>query len=111
MRLFNASHLEVKKDFTEDFQTNPYEGGWASEGIFFIMVERLSGEKPRLIAEVEISHNGIDWVKEGTVSDPITSEGLHFVRVKHFGNWLRLNCKISGNQPCFRLNLQIALKE
>jgi len=111
MRLFNASHLEVKKDFTEDFQTNPYECGWASEGIFFIMVERLSGTHPVLVGEVEISHDGIHWAKEGTVSEPITKEGLHFIRVKHFGNWLRLNCKINGEQPRLRLNIQIALKE
>ena len=111
MRLFNASHLEVKKDFSEDFQTNPYEGGWASECIFFIMVERLSGQNPKLIAEVEISHDGINWAGEGTISDPINREGLHFIRVKHFGNYLRLNCKISGEKPVFRLNVQIALKE
>jgi hypothetical protein len=111
MKLFNASHLEVKKDFTEDFQTNPYEAGWASECIFFIMVEGLSGQNPSLTAEVEISHDGVNWAKEGTVSDPITKKGLHFIRVKHFGNWLRLNCQVSGEQPNFRLNIQIALKE
>jgi len=110
MRLFNASHLEVKKTFQTDFQTNPYEGGWANECIFFIMVESLSGKNPELTAEVEISHDGINWAKEGTVSDPITSEGLHFVRVKHFGNWLRLNCRVGGENPGFRLNIQIALK-
>ncbi len=110
MRLFNASHLEVKKIFDADFQTNPYEAGWANECIFFVMVEALSGKSPKMIAEVEISHDGINWVKEGTVSDPITKEGLHFIRVKHFGNWLRLNCKISGEDPGFKLNIQIALK-
>ncbi|WP_417012617.1 DUF6385 domain-containing protein [Alistipes sp.] len=111
MRLFNASHLEVKDDFDKDFQTNPYECGWASECIFFVTVERLSGRSPRLVGEVEISPDGINWVKEGTVSDPITSEGVHFIRVKHFGNWLRLNCRIDGEEAVFRLNIQIALKE
>lgn len=111
MRLFNASHLEVKKDFKEGFQTHPYEAGWASECIFFIMVEGLSGKNPSLIAEAEISHDGVHWAKEGTVSEAITKEGLHFLRVKHFGNWLRLNCHVSGEAPSFRLNVQIALKE
>lgn len=111
MRLFNAAPLELKKNFTEDFQSSPYECGWASEAIFFIMVEALSGKSPKLTAEVEISLDGINWVKEGTVSDPITALGLHFIRVKHFGNWLRLNCKISGQEPSFRLLVQIALKE
>lgn len=77
---------------------------------FFIMVEELSGEYATLSAAVEISHDGIDWAKEGTVSEPITQKGLHFVRVKHFGNWLRLNCRVAGKDPVFRLNIQIALK-
>jgi hypothetical protein len=111
MNLFHAAHLEVKKKFTENFQTNPYESGWAHECIFFIMVEELSGNHPELQAEVEISHDGVFWAKEGTISEPITQLGLHFIRVKHFGNWLRLNCTISGDQPSFKLNIQIALKE
>ncbi|WP_262244943.1 hypothetical protein [Parapedobacter soli] len=110
MKLFNASHLEVKKDFKEDFQTDPYEAGWATECIFFIAVERLAGTDPTLTAAVEISHDGVNWVGEGTVSDPINTLGLHFIRVKHFGNWLRLNCQVSGREPLFRLNIQIALK-
>lgn len=102
--------MEVKKDFREDFQTNPYEVGWADECIFFIMVEGLSGNNPVLIAEVELSHDGVSWAKEGTVSESITKQGLHFIRVKHFGNWLRLNCAVQGSDACFRLNIQIALK-
>lgn len=109
--MFNASHLEVKKYFTEDFQTNPYEAGWASEVIFFIMVEELSGTNPSLTASVQLSHDGVEWCDEGTVSEPITSEGLHFIRVKHFGNYLRLDCKVNGDNPSFKLNIQIACKE
>lgn len=111
MRLFNASHLEVKKNFSADFQTEPYEAGWATEAIFFIMVEERHGAQASLTAAVEISHDGMNWAKEGTVSGPISEKGLHFIKVKHFGNWLRLNCQISGDQAVFRLNIQIALKE
>jgi|SRR5690625_3251675 len=111
MRLFNASHLEVKKYFKEDFTTNPYEAGWASECIFFIMVEDLKGSECSLVADVEISHDGMVWVREGTQSENINNEGLYFIKVKHFGNWLRLNCRINGVNPEFKLNIQIALKE
>ncbi len=110
MKLFNASHLEVKKDFTADFQTHPYEAGWADECIFFIAVEGMSGSGSTLTAAVEISHDGVHWAEEGTISEAITKTGLNFIRVKHFGNWLRLNCRITGDQPSFRLNIQIALK-
>ncbi len=109
--MFNASHLEVKKYFTEDFQTQPYEAGWASEVIFFIMVEELKGVNPSLIAKVQISHDGVNWCDEGTVSEPITKEGLHFIRVKHFGNYLKLDCKVGGEEPSYKLNIQIACKE
>ena len=108
MRLFNASHLEVKKYFDAPFQTNPYECGWASECLFFIHVEELTGS-PVLEAAVEISHDGIHWCPEGTVSGPIATEGLHFLRVREFGNWLRLNGKVSGGK--MKLNIQIACKE
>ncbi len=111
MRMFNASHLEVKKYFTEDFQTQPYEAGWASEVIFFIMVEELEGVNPSLVAKVQISHDGVNWCDEGTVSEPITKKGLHFIRVKHFGNYLKLDCKVEGENPSYKLNIQIACKE
>jgi hypothetical protein len=111
MRLFNASHLEIKKYFSEDFQTNPYEAGWASECIFFIHVEDIKDvtSEPVLTAHVQISHDGVHWCDEGTVSENFGTEGLHFLRVREFGNWLRLDVHVSG--ASFKLNIQIACKE
>ncbi len=40
MKMFNDSHLEVKKFFKGTFFTHPYEAGWADEAIFFVMVEK-----------------------------------------------------------------------
>ena len=107
MRLFNASHLEVKKYFEGNFQTNPYEAGWASECIFFIHVEDRVGD-PELNARVQISHDGVHWCDEGTVSGPIR-DGLNFIRVREFGNWLRLDAPVTGGS--MKLNIQIACKE
>ena len=107
MRLFNASHLEVKKYFSGSFQTNPYEAGWASECLFFIHVEEREGD-PVLRARVQISHDGVHWCDEGTVSGEIR-EGLNFIRVREFGNWLRLDCTVEGGR--MKLNIQIACKE
>lgn len=111
MKQFFSAHLEVKKYFESDFQTNPYEAGWASECIFFVMVEEVSGKNATIEADVEISHDGVHWTKEGSILGPIQKEGLSFVRVRHFGNWLRLNCQISGKKPRFKLLIQISLKE
>jgi len=49
------------------------------------MVEELKGINPELEAEVEISHDGVFWAKEGSSIGPIKEKGLHFVRVSYFG--------------------------
>ena len=111
MREFNTAPLEVKKEVADNFQTHPYECGWASEAIFFISIEDVSGEGATLDAAVQISNDGFYWVDEGTSFAPIVKKGLHFVRVNQFGGWLRLNCSVSGTDARFKLNIQIALKE
>ena len=44
MKMFNDSHLEVKKFFKGTFFTHPYEAGWADEAIFFVMCEKIEGD-------------------------------------------------------------------
>lgn len=107
MKQFNAAHLEIKKSFSEGFETHPYEVGWADEVIFFILVEDIIGSGT-LNARVQISLDGIHWADEGTVFNPITEKGLHFVKVTHFGNYIRLKTDIEGAE--FKLQIQIASK-
>ncbi len=107
MKQFNAAHLEIKKSFTEGFETHPYEVGWADEVIFFIFVEDIVGTGT-LDAKVQISHDGIHWADEGTAFDTITEKGLHFVKVSHFGNYIRLKTEIADAE--FKLQIQIASK-
>lgn len=107
MKQFNAAHLEIKKSFTEGFETHPYEVGWADEVIFFIFVEDIVGTGI-LDAKVQISHDGIHWADEGTAFDTITEKGLHCVKVSHFGNYIRLAVDIEGAE--FKLQIQIASK-
>ena len=107
MKQFNAAHLEIKKLFTEGFETHPYEVGWADEVIFFILVEDIIGSGT-LNAKVQISLDGIHWVDEGTAFTPITSKGLHFVKLSHFGNYIRLKTDIEGAE--FKMQIQIASK-
>lgn len=104
---FNAAHLEIKRTFSENFETHPYEVGWADEAIFFIFVEDIVGTGT-LNARVQISHDGIHWADEGTTFETITTKGLHFVKVTHFGNYLRLAVEIDGAE--FKLQIQIASK-
>lgn len=110
MKQFNAAHLEVKKTFKEGFQTHPYECGWADEAIFYILVEDMKGENAELKAKVQISLDGIHWAEEGTEFAPIRECGLHFVKVREFGNYIRLATEISGRDAEFKLLVQIACK-
>ena len=109
MKQFFASTVEQRKTFDSDFQTHPMETGWASEAIFFIVIEEIS-DGLVLDASVEISFDGVSWVSEGTRFERITGTGTYFVRVSHFGNWLRIQGKLNGGGAT-RLSVHLHLKE
>jgi hypothetical protein len=112
MRNFNTVVLERLKYFTDDFATEPYEVGWASEAIFFIRIHEIEGSNVSLDATVQISADGINWLDEGTHFSRITDIGDRFVKVSNFGGWLRLNANVQGgNQPKLKLTIQLALKD
>jgi len=110
MKQFNAAHLEVKKTFTAGFETHPYECGWADEAIFYILVEDVQGVNAVLNARVQISLDGVHWADEGVRFEPMTECGLYFVKVREFGNYLRLATDIAGEGAEFKLLVQIACK-
>ena len=86
--------------------TEPYEAGWATEAVVFVralgfragdapwsMTATLPGEAPAppIRARVQLSADGMRWVDEGSVFDlPVDDARDSFVRVRHFGNWLRI---------------------
>ena len=46
-------------------------------------------------AHVEISPDGMRWIREGaSLVLPTAVDGLALARVRHFGNWLRLACDL-----------------
>ena len=101
MKMFNDSHLEVKKFFKGTFFTHPYEAGWADEAIFFVMVEKIEGD-PVFEGRVQLSQDGIE---------PVIFKGLgqHIIKVNsNFGNYIRLAVSIEGGEMF--LNLHIACK-
>ena len=107
MKQFYAAHLEHKRRFSEGFETHPYECGWADEAIFFININDVQGEEAELNAWVQISLDGVHWADEGTQFEPMSEPGLYFVKVIHFGNYLRLAVDVQGD---FDLQIQIACK-
>lgn len=108
MKLFNDSHLEVKRNFDGKFETHPYECGWADEAIFFIMVEKTTGA-PRMKVRVQLSQDGVHWADDNTPEAMVEGEGLHPLKVApNFGNYLRFKAEIEGGEMF--LNVHIACK-
>jgi hypothetical protein len=70
--------------------SEPYECGWAREAIVFVRALKApKGKQP--VARVEISPDGMRWLPEGTEAPmPAGKDGIIALRVKHFGNWLRV---------------------
>lgn len=106
-----TSTVEQRKTFASSFATHPIEAAWATEAIFFLTVEEVSGDAPVLKTKVQISADGVNWIDEGTAMGAITGTGHHFTRVSHFGGWLRLWCDIEGPGSSFNVTIHLALKE
>lgn len=108
MKMFNDSHLEVKKFFQGMFFTHPYEVGWADEALFFVMVEKIT-EDPVFEGRVQLSQDGVHWADDGSQPVSFKGQGLHIIKVdSNFGNYIRLAVNIEGG--AMFLNLHIACK-
>ncbi len=76
--------------WTGEAATEPYEGGWAREGIVFVRaLKSAKGKLPK--ARIEISADGMHWVAEGSTFDlPAARDAVTFQRLAHFGNFVRV---------------------
>lgn len=70
--------------------TEPYEAGWAREAVIFIrLLKPPKGPQPRV--RVEMSPDGMRWLPEGAeTAMPAERDGIAMLRIRHFGNWLRV---------------------
>jgi hypothetical protein len=70
--------------------SEPYEAGWAREAVIFVRaLKEPVGPQP--VLRVEMSPDGIRWLAEGTQAlMPDMRDGVAMLRVRHFGNWLRV---------------------
>lgn len=111
MRQFYTVVLERMQTYSGTFQTEPYETAWAGEAMFFIRIHELTGKKAMLSSRVQVSVDGIEWIDEGMSFPPIDAEGSYFIRVSHFGGWLRLANEVDGENAAAKLTIQLVLKE
>jgi len=110
MKQIHTAVLERNGSFSEDFATEPYEAGWAEEAIFFVKIDDVEGIDPALTAQVQVSPDGMTWMNEGTPLPAVKQAGGIFTRVRHFGNWLRLTCQVSGTDANFSGTIFLCLK-
>ena len=110
MKNFYTVVLERMNEFSAGFETEPYECPWADEAMFFIRVHEISGERAALNARVQVSVDGIHWIDEGTRFPTLEETGDSFIKVSHFGGWLRLACDVSGDIPALKLTMHLVLK-
>lgn len=102
--------LERHAPFKGEWATEPYETAWAREAIWFVRIEELP-EGAGLEARAQISADGIVWNDEGTRFEPMREKGQWFIRLTHFGGWLRLAGRVSGaDDPEVVVTIQLALK-
>jgi hypothetical protein len=103
--------LARHKEISGPFVTEPFECAWASEAIFFIRVQETSNEEAKLTARPQISADGIHWVDEGSSFSSMQGVGVWFLRLQHFGGWLRLCCDTDGSDAQFTCMVHLVLKE
>jgi hypothetical protein len=90
-----------------DFTTLPYEAGWASEAVFFVQTE---GEHPRLGIAVEVSPDGINWVRRGSPVPLDVADTIAEIPITTFGNWLRVTVHGSTAEMHSRILIHVNLK-
>lgn len=109
MRTFYTANLDTALNIEATYSTEPYEAAWASEAIFFLRVEDGPANGSGIEAQVEISVDGLTWIQEGS---RLVAKGVgdHFVRVAHFGGWLRLTAEVAPGER-YRVSTYLVLKE
>lgn len=97
MQQNNTSVLARRIVIADDYATQPYEAGWASEAVVFLQVE---GEHPDLLLAVEVSPDGINWIRRGDAVALASDASIAELAVARFGNWLRVTVEgASAKQP------------
>jgi hypothetical protein len=103
--------IEKNTTWTSNFETEPYEAGWAKECRWFIRVITMEGSDTHLTVTPQISPDGLFWCDEGGAPLVISRPGLSSFSLRNFGNWLRLRAEVHGVNPSIKIMVYLALKE
>lgn len=108
MRESYTAAIERNIVCAKGFTSEPYEAAWADEAIFFIRILDPR-HKGKLKFAAEISPDGMRWCAEGAQCEIAEGAELGFIRVKHFGGWLRIR-RIDGSKTAPKVIVYLNLK-
>jgi hypothetical protein len=98
MRQSYTATIEQNGAWSGAFATEPYEAAWATEAIFFVRALHVVGDATGASARVQISPDGMRWCDEGgRLPLPTMADEVTFVRVAHFGGFLRLVGEVAAD--------------
>ncbi len=109
MRESHLAVIERNVEWSDSIVTEPYEVAWASEAIFFVRILDAQCTLPTEL-RVQLSPDGMHWCDEGSLLHIDWKSEIYFVRVSHFGGWLRLTGQMTPNQRA-RIIAYLQLKE
>lgn len=111
MRQSHTAVLARNETWAGEVTTEPYEVAWASEAIVFLRVLEPVELPEGVGVRVQISPDGMRWCDEGsTVALDGDPDVPTFVRLSHFGGWLRLAGSFAEGVEV-RVVAYLALKE
>jgi hypothetical protein len=110
MRHSFTAVIEQANTYTANFETEPYEAGWATEARWFVRVLEIE-DAGGISFHPQISPDGLHWMDEG--SDPINFDatGMKSMALRDFGHWLRLRAEFYGDATRVKVLIYLALKE
>lgn len=103
--------IEKDTTWTADFETEPYEAGWAAECRWFVRIMTIDGTDASLTVTPQISPDGLFWCDEGREPPAMTQPGVYSFALREFGNWLRLRAEVNGQNAAVKVMIYLVLKE
>lgn len=110
MRESYTAVIERAKPVRSEFESEPYETGWADEATIFVKVREGLPDTATLRSWIQVSPDGIDWVDFGVNVPPINGSAMTFVTVTGFGHWIRVAGSVDDPDAVVRLSIYLALK-
>ena len=101
--------LEKDTVFRSDFETEPYEAGWAREARWFVRLLDVEG-RGNLRLTPQVSPDGLHWCDEESQPLLVPRCGLVSLPLTGFGSWLRLKGELLGRLQRVRVLIYLALK-